>query len=233
MNLTKSVLIGTWMLLGLNLLMALGAILIFGRISPALATAIERNDRSVEACEQMLTEIALAPTDDWDRLGDPSTEFRTALEVAQANVTEEGESEVIERIEAIWQSDAAVTAETRMQLIQAINELSLLNRNAMIAAESRARRLGWTGAWTVAFMAGLSFIIGLVYMRTLHRQILEPVEEIRSVVEAHRHGDTLRRCSLLHIPPELRALYRDLNAILDQCSIRLGEPGFEEPIDTA
>ena len=49
MRLAQAVRVGAWILVGLNLLMAVGAIGIFNRMAPAIAVIIERNERSINA----------------------------------------------------------------------------------------------------------------------------------------------------------------------------------------
>ena len=58
MRLAQAVRVGAWILVGLNLLMAVGAIGIFNRMAPAIAVIIERNERSINACVDMLAIMA-------------------------------------------------------------------------------------------------------------------------------------------------------------------------------
>ena len=59
MRLAQAVRVGAWFLVGINLLMAVGTIAIFSRMAPAIAIIIERNDRTLEACEDMLAIMAV------------------------------------------------------------------------------------------------------------------------------------------------------------------------------
>ena len=58
MRLAQAVRVGAWVLMGLNLLMAVGAIALFNRMAPAIAVIIERNERSIGACVDMLASLA-------------------------------------------------------------------------------------------------------------------------------------------------------------------------------
>jgi hypothetical protein len=48
-----------WVIICLNVLMALGSIWIFMRMSPAISLIIERNEHSLQASEDMLTSVAV------------------------------------------------------------------------------------------------------------------------------------------------------------------------------
>ena len=58
MELRRNLLFSIAALVILNLLLAFGAIGLFGRMGPAIARILQDNVYSLEACEAMLTELA-------------------------------------------------------------------------------------------------------------------------------------------------------------------------------
>ena len=93
----QSVRLGAWLLILLNLLMALGAIWVLMRMTPAIEEILSRNGQSLEACEEMFAVLAEAPADPVGGTGFREG-FSRALLRAEANVTEEGEPQAIEVI---------------------------------------------------------------------------------------------------------------------------------------
>ncbi|MDN5279623.1 MAG: hypothetical protein PWR01_3588 [Clostridiales bacterium] len=218
MRLAKGIIIGAWLLVCINLLMAFGTIGVFSRMSPAIADIIHKNERSLQACSQMLSSLA--------RLNLPSIdrkllqkEFLEALGRAKANVTETDEPIFIEKItknqnKAFNQDGKAFT-----DIVSAIEGLAEINRQAMAVADKNAQRLGNSGAWGVVFMALCSFTAGIVFIKSLKQKILEPIEEIKTVFIAHLNGETKRRCYAANLPPEMKAIFNNINSILDSIQI--------------
>jgi len=174
MHLAQAVRVGAWFLVGLNLLMAVGTIGIFTRMAPAIAIIIERNERSLKACEDMLAIMALTG------VGTPFSPeqvnvFKTAFDRAQANVTEPQEPEILKRMEGtlppLFQGDGAV----RKDVVEAAVELGKTNRDAMAIADQRAQQLGRAGAWGVVFMALSAFLVGVIFIRSLTRRVVTPL----------------------------------------------------------
>ena len=215
MKLAQSVIIGAWILVGLNLLMAFGSIWVFMRMAPAIETIIDRNERSLKACEEMLSFLTLM-TD--NRAGNEGLEnsFKEALKRARINITEMDEPVALQSItdhyHLAFQGDAAARQET----VAGIVHLGEINRLAMVLADRKARQFGNAGAWGVVFMALAVFLVGLVFMRSLTRNLVKPLEEIYGVLTAYQAGDTLRRCSGADLPKDIHRIYTDLNALLDK-----------------
>lgn len=215
MRLAHAVRIGSWVLVGLNLLMAFGTIAIFSRMAPAIAVIIDRNERSLQACEDMLALLALTGKD-----SSFSTErqqlFRKAFERAESNITEHQEPATLQRIkmhlDALWIGDEFARRET----VESILHLGKINRDAMITADRHAQQLGRNGAWGVAFMAASVFFAGVLFIRNLTRRVVKPLEEIHTVIIAHRNGETMRRCSGSDLAQDVVAVYTGINEILDQ-----------------
>lgn len=221
MRLIHGTLTGAWIVIGINLLMAFGAIGVFARMSPAIAIILERNDRSLEASEAMLAalarEAAGVPTGEGDPAEtSPEARFEAALRIALGNVTEPEERPALEAIEASYEAALDGDALAAERAVEAIETLTSINRLAMARADERAEQLGRAGGWAVAIMAGLAFVASLVLLRQLDRKLIGPLEEVHDVLSSFRGGDRRRRCSLADGNAELRGVCRDLNAILDR-----------------
>ena len=198
----QSVRAGAWLLILLNLLMALGAIWVLARMTPAIEEILSRNGQSLEACEEMFAVLAEAPADPAGGAGFRDN-FRQALLRAEANVTEKEEPQALEVIR-------------REATVAAIRLLAASNRRAMIEAEARARHLGTAGAWGVVFMALTVFVVGLLFKRALYRNLVAPLEEVDNVLAARRNGDRMRRCNTIDMPRDVRRVLGDINDVLDQ-----------------
>ncbi len=216
MRLAQAIRVGAWLLVGLNLLMALGSIWILMRMAPAMAGIIERNDRSLYACEEMLAALVLVgdtmAADEEQHL----VRFKVALKRAEENVTEKGESAVLKTIGASFAAAFAGNLSARQQMVTAIVRLGDINREAMKQADKRVRQFGEAGIWGVVFMAISVFIVGLLFIRSILGRVVKPVEELHGVITAYRNGDTMRRCSGADMPQDVRAVFNGINDILDQ-----------------
>lgn len=214
MRLVQAVRVGAWFLVGLNLLMAIGAITILGRMTPAIAVIIERNERSLQACQDMLAVLAVNGGGAFT--SEQQLRFRTAYTRAKTNITEAQEPAALERIESALPALFRGDVEARQHSVASIIDLATINRNAMVAADQRAQQLGHTGAWGVAFMAMTAFFSGVVFIRSLTRRVVKPLEEIHTVIIAHRNGETMRRCTGTDLAQDVRAVFTGINEFLDQ-----------------
>ncbi len=215
MKAAQSVRLGAWLLIGLNLMMALGSIWIFMRMAPAIEVIIERNERSLEACEEMLASLAMISH---DAHADPAlkTAFSDALQGAQNNITEKEEPAALESIKADYSRAFLGNETARRKTVAAIVLLGKINREAMIAEDRRARQFGNAGAWGVVFMAVSVFFAGMQFKRTVSRNLAAPLEEIHLVISAHRNGDALRRCTGSQLPADVKLVYSGINELLDR-----------------
>ena len=215
MRIAKSVRMGAWMLIGLNLLMALASIWIFMRMAPAIEVIIERNELSLEACEEMLASLAMIGQDDPANQVLEAT-FLNALRRAQNNITEKEEPAALESIKAGFPEAFLGSRAAQQETVTAIILLGKINREAMIAEDRRARQFGNAGAWGVVFMAVTVFFAGMLFKRALSRNLVVPLEEIHEVITAHRTGDTMRRCTGPDLPGDVKLVYNGINELLDQ-----------------
>ena len=220
MKMSQSVQVGAWLLIGLNLLMALGSIWIFIRMAPAIEVIIERNERSLEACEEMLASLATISHDAHaDRL--LKTTFSNALLRAQNNITEKEEPAALATIEAGFADAFSGNRASLQETVTAIVLLGKINREAMITEDRRAKQFGNAGAWGVVFMAMSVFFAGMLFKRRVFRNLVLPLEEIQAVLSAHQNGDIMRRCTGPHLPGDMKRLYADINALLDRHQFRV------------
>jgi hypothetical protein len=214
MRLAQSVRLGAWILIGLNLLMAFGSIWVFIRMSPAIEVIIEQNERSLQACETMLAALAVtgpsaANTDEL------RASFAAALKNARNNITEVEEPDALAAIDQNYVPafDGAVSAKIRT--VEAILFLGEINREAMVKADQKAQQLGNAGAWGVVFMASAVFLTGMLFLRGLKKNLVQPLQEIDAVFTARQRGDTLRRCTGSRLSKDVRRVFNNVNAFLD------------------
>ncbi|HKI48284.1 MAG TPA: hypothetical protein VKA69_03090 [Desulfobacteria bacterium] len=228
MKIAQSVRMGAWLLIGFNLLMALGSIWIFMRMAPAIEIIIERNERSLEACEEMLASLAMISRNTHTDVMLKAT-FESAFKRAQNNITEREEPAVLETIRTDF-ADAFLGDRTALQkTVSAIVLLGKINREAMIAEDQRAQQFGTAGAWGVVFMAVSVFFAGMLFKRRILRNLVTPLEEIQDVLAAHRNGDTLRRCTGPHLPEDVKRVYSGINELLDRNQFH---PGSDKSVRT-
>lgn len=207
--------IGVWVVIGLNIIMAFGAIGVFLRMAPAIEVILEKNDASLGACENMLAQIA-GITSEAAKNEALLIEFERSLALARGNVTEEEEPEAIRAIDAVYKEAFGNVQQAKRESIVAVQKLAQINRNAMDHADKRARSLGNAGAWWVVFMASCTFGAALYIMRRHQKNLIEVLEEINAVLNAHRLGDHMRRCSGAGLPSEIRHIYKGINDLLDK-----------------
>lgn len=202
---------GTWFLIVMNLIMAFGAIWIFMRMAPAIEVIIAQNEVSLESCEDMLAALLKNNAAE----GSSLEIFRGALTKARNNITEEEEPAIIERIER-YHTAAIEGDELSLNLtISAITDLGDTNRKAMRRADAKAKQFGYAGAWGVVFMATVSFMIGMILLRSLDKNLSEPIQEIDAVITAVREGDPMRRCTMKNPSSSIRKIFANVNELLD------------------
>jgi len=215
MKLAHMIRLGTWLVLGLALLLALGAIGVLERMTPAISVILGRNDHSIQACGEMLA--ALIPADDAPAASGSERQalFEAAFTRARNNVTEPEEPAALATIAQSSTAALQGDPEALRIAIGAILHLSDINREAMIQADQRARRLGEAGAWGIVFMAIVVALAGMVFMRQLERHVVQPLAELHAVAVARSNGDTMRRCTGIALPRDVRVIFDAVNELLD------------------
>jgi methyl-accepting chemotaxis protein len=189
----------------------------FMRIAPAIEIIIDQNERSLHACEQMLSSLALAQISK-EKSSGLKKQFLEALEKAKNNITEKEEPAAIEAISNSYEGSFTHDSDAREDTVVAIQELSRINRSAMLRADKKARQFGYAGAWAVVFMASAVFLVGILFVRGLRRSMVNPLEELHDVIKAFKSGNTMRRCTATDVPKDIRSIFDGFNDILDQIS---------------
>jgi len=215
MRIGQSIRFGLWLLIGLNVFMALGSIWIFMRMAPAIEVIIARNEHSLQACEEMLASLAMMTEDAAANEALKAT-FSDALKRAQDNITEDEEPVALKSIHLGF-SDAFIgNRAARQRTVTAIILLGKINRKAMIIADQRAKQFGYAGAWGIVFMAVCVFLAGMLFKRSLSNNLIKPIEEIQAVITAQRSGDTLRRFNGSDLPRDFKTVFNGLNEFIDK-----------------
>lgn len=216
MRLAQTVKVGAWLLVGLNLLMALGSIGILMRMmTPEIVGIIERNEGFHHDSEEMLAVLALVG-DGMATDAKQQAEFMAALKRVEENVTGKEELTALKAIVASAPTVFAGDSPARMQTVTAIARLAEIKRQKMVQEVRRARQFGEAGAWGVVFMAISVFSIGLLFIRSLLRRVVKPMVELHAVITAYRNGETMRRCSGADMPQDVRAVFYGINEIIDR-----------------
>lgn len=215
MRLIQSVRVGALSLIALNLIMAFGSIWVFMRMAPAIEIIIDRNQVSLEACEEMLASLVMTNIDT-PEASILEISFEDALTRAQNNITENDEQFTIELIAKNYQAALEGDYAAMSRTVGAILRLGEINRLAMERADKKARQFGYAGAWSVVFMASGVFVVGILFIRSFKRNLSNPLKEIHSVITAYQSGDTLRRCTGKDLPREITQVFTDLNNLLDE-----------------
>ena len=212
----QSMKFGAWVMIGMNLLMAFGAIWVFTRMAPAIREILSRNARSLYACEEMLGFLACASSVGPEERAGLRQQFEGALARANANITERGEAPALREIEQIYPAAFSGDGAAVRKTVAALTRLSDSNRTAMSEAAARADQLGSAGAWAIVFMALMLFVAGTLFKRSLARNLVAPLEEIDAVLTARRNGDLHRRCIGVDLPRDVQNVLHGVNELIDR-----------------
>lgn len=211
MRLRREASLGIGAILGLQLLLCMLAIALLSRMGPAIERILEENVYSEAAVEEMLAMLATSPSG-----ASVPAEFDAALLRAEANVTEADEVPVLEAIER----DRAAAFEghliARAEVVAGLRKLGEVNRESMVRADRRARRLGQAGAWAAALLGALALALAFLTYRRLRLRIEIPIEGLRATTQRVRGGNFEVRCSTSDCPIEIHQIADDLNWLLDR-----------------
>jgi len=196
------------------IIVCVGSVWLFARMSPAIGHVLDENDESLEAVEQILAVFAQAGPDSVN----PSVvdQCNKQLERVRNNITESGEHAEIETIDRAWTRAMAGDASSRKQVVEALMRLASVNRHAMHEANQQAQRLGPSGAWAVTLLCVFGVASGLLVIRKVQQRILVPIDELTQVLNAVHAGDVYRRCTIAGAPQTLTTVMRSINAVLDR-----------------
>lgn len=228
MLLTNSIRVGGWLLLALNLIMAIGAIQVIIRMTPAIERIIARNESSIRAGVEMLSVLALS---DGKAMDEPlRVKFEAALQLAKNNVAEPAQDDTLAEIDRLSSGALRGETEARQEMVSAIMRLGMINRAAIFRADHAARQLGTAGAWGGVFMSACIFLAGVIFIRGVIRRVVRPLEEIQAVVAAQRRGESMRRCSGTDLPQEVKIIFSGINEILDQRQLQPVPPEISREV---
>ena len=209
----------------LNILIGLGSIFLVDRIKPAINDILNENARTVEAAFSMLElisnhQIKLEESNEVElenaTLQKSQTQFWQSFDDANKNVTLEKESEILDEVKTLstqfWLGEKA----HREKISELITLLAELNLNEMKKKHTKAESLIITGAWGLGFLLIVSLVVQLVFRSKVLSGVIEPVEQIYSVLKEFKEGNQLRRFadrkdSLL----EIKKIGLLMNSILD------------------
>lgn len=218
---------GLWIVVILNILTAFGSIWIFLRMRPAIEVILEENDRSLLACEEMLSALAFWGMQNPKEKQDPKEDnkwqkdFHIAYKKAEQNITEKNETLVLQNIEKLiplvfHNSDVQSREQAHRKMIANIAWLASINREAMLEADRKAQQLGSAGAWGLVFMTISVFSAILIFKLKLTQKVLDPLEELYDVMQAQKSGDSFRRLSHIPLAADLRIIFTEVNRLLDK-----------------
>ena len=179
----------------------------FQRLEPFVNTLNSSNTKSLYYAEQMLSSIS-AKKD--------IKVFEKNLNLAQNNITEPGEKEVLENIAGNYQPSFFGNNMYEEETISNITELSRINRIAMEQAGLRAKKMQTVGIWIIIFPSIFIWIIGFTLLARLKRTFIKPIQELNDVIADYNSGNCMRRCPSYTVSKDLQILYDGLNRILDE-----------------
>lgn len=178
----------------------------FQRLEPSINILNSSNTKSLYYTEQMLTSISVKKD---------IKKFEQNLELAKNNITEDGESEVIDKIESdylpAFDGDKAIEEE----IIDRITDIAKINRLAMEQAGAKAKKQRTIGIWIILFPSVFIWLIGIALLKRLDRTFIKPIQELNDVIFEYNKGNHMRRCPSSTDLKDLQKLYDGINNILD------------------
>lgn len=191
----------------------IGGTALLARMAPALDEVLSENVASVEASVEMLAALA----QDDVSTHETEREFREAFERARTNVTVDGESELIQRIESNMDLAFAGDASAKVATIEALVELERLNVASMREASDGARKLGSAGTAAMLMFATIAIVVGIRGRRRVYRSIVNAVMELNATMrQAMEANDSMRRVSATQCATELAIVADGVNRLLDE-----------------
>jgi hypothetical protein len=202
-------------LLGFQLVASGGAVMLLGRMSPAIDQILTHNAKSVDAIEQMTLALAV----NMASIDDRRSRFDAALARAKEDPISTGSMVFLTELERIAPRAIAAEADpaTVGRAVELLRELSELNRTSMRTVSKRALRLGNAGAWAEVLLGISAFGLAIVLARRINRAIVAPLAELLDAVRDHSSGDRYRRCRAFG-SSEIAELAEAFNDLLDRVS---------------
>lgn len=206
MNLSGKIYLYFIVLLICSAIIAVAGIYGFQKLEPSINLLNSCNTQSLYYAEQMLTSISAKK--DLKR-------FEKNLHLAKKNVTEEGEINVLDKIESEYLLAFKGNKIFEEQTVNDIAELAKINRLAMEQAGIKAKQQRTIGIWIILFPSVFIWIIGLALLKRLDITYIKPIQELNDVIFEYNKGNCMRRCPSVTVSKDLQKLYDGINTILD------------------
>jgi nitrate/nitrite-specific signal transduction histidine kinase len=209
----RELFVGIGSMVGMNVLVAFGAVALLTRMTPAIAHILEDNVESMRAADQVLAVLAVET--DSHPSDQAQQRVQSAISRLRENVTEQSEITTVASIERRWRSVLDAQPGARAALVTEVLELVATNRRAMQQADAEAKRLGTAGAWATASLGIVALFMSVVILRRLSRRVLNPLAELFQTLKSAEGGDPFRRCTPVDCTSELQQVMHAVNALLD------------------
>jgi hypothetical protein len=195
-------------LLVLQIGTALASIGLMTRVAPTISGIAAENVASGKVVEPMLRALA-DPNDDSAAL------FQAGLSAAQTHPTYSVEKDLLHSLEVNGSGALSGEPGARAVVVRDLGRLAAISQAGIDQKEGLAMRLSQVGAWSIAGLGALAYVVSQWSLRRLTRRITQPLRELEDAVLSYRKGDTLRRGAIGDAPAELNTLVAELNGLFD------------------
>jgi hypothetical protein len=195
-------------LLVLQIGTALASIGLMTRVAPTISGIAAENVASGKVVEPMLRALA-DPNDDSAAL------FQAGLSAAQTHPTYSVEKDLLHSLEVNGSGALSGEPGARAVVVRDLGRLAAISQAGIDQKEGLAMRLSQVGAWSIAGLGALAYVVSQWSLRRLTRRITQPLRELEDAVLSYRKGDTLRRGAIGEAPAELNTLVAELNGLFD------------------
>jgi hypothetical protein len=206
MNFSEKIYFYFIILLICSTVIAIAGIYGFQKLEPSINLLNSSNTQSLYYAEQMLTSISVKKN---------LNIFEQNLALAENNITEDGEKEVLDKIEQNYKPAFKGNERIEEETINNITELARINRIAMEQAGISAKQQQAIGIWTILFPTVFIWLIGIALLKRLGRTFIKPIQELNNVIFEYNKGNRMRRCPSVAASKDLQMLYDGINNILD------------------
>lgn len=206
MNLSGRICLYFIILLICSTIITIAGIYGFQKLEPSINLLNSSNTQSLYYAEQMLTNISVKKN---------LNIFEKNLHLAEENVTEDGEKNVLDKIASEYLQAFDGNKVFEEQTINDIAELARINRLAMQQAGVKAKKQQIIGIWIILFPSIFIWIIGIALLKRLDRIFIKPVQELNDVILEYNKGNLMRRCPSVTYSNDIQTLYDGINNILD------------------
>ena len=206
MNLSGKIYLYFIIILVCSAIIAVAGVYGFQRLEPAINLLNSSNTQSLYYAEQMLTSISAQKN---------LNKFENNLHLAENNITEPGEKEVLNKISSNYMPAFRGNKQVEEETVNEIANLAKINRLAMEQAGINAKKQEAVGLWIIIFPSIFIWLIGIALFKRLDRTYIKPIQELNDVIFEYNKGNSMRRCPSITISKDLQKLYDGINTILD------------------